>query len=38
MKALEAVAREKDNALEKKLRTVGNYVHESVPYDNDEVF
>ena len=38
MKGLEAAARDKDNALEKKLRTVGNYVHESVPYDNDEVF
>ena len=38
MKGLEAEAKERDAILEKRLRTVGNYVHESVPKDNDEVF
>lgn len=35
--AQEALAAEKLQALHLKAKTVGNYVHESVPISNDEV-
>ena len=35
--AQEALAAEKLQALQLKAKTVGNYVHESVPISNDEV-
>lgn len=34
---LEESAKEKDAMLQKKLKTVGNYVHDSVPISDDEV-
>lgn len=34
---LEESAKEKDAMLQKKLKTVGNYVHDSVPISNNEV-
>lgn len=37
MKALEESALPKDLALQKKLKTIGNYVHDSVPLSNNEV-
>lgn len=36
-KVLEDSAKEKDAMLQKKLKTVGNYVHDSVPISNNEV-
>ena len=36
-KALEDLVAEKDAALRKKIKTIGNYVHDSVPVSNDEV-
>jgi seryl-tRNA synthetase len=36
-KALEDLVVEKDIALQKKIKTIGNYVHDSVPVSNDEV-
>ena len=36
-KALVESALEKDAALKTKIKTVGNYVHESVPVSNNEV-
>ena len=36
-KVMEESAKEKDAMLQKKLRTVGNYVHDSVPISNNEV-
>ena len=36
-KTLEDSASEKEVALQKKLKTVGNYVHNSVPISNNEV-
>jgi seryl-tRNA synthetase len=36
-KALEDLVVEKDAALQKKIKTIGNYVHDSVPVSNDEV-
>ena len=37
-KALEESAGPKDIALQKKLKTIGNYVHESVPVSDNEVW
>ena len=34
---LEDSATEKDQLLQRKLRTVGNYVHDSVQVSNNEV-
>ena len=36
-KALIESAAEKDAALKKKIGTIGNIVHDSVPVNNDEV-
>jgi seryl-tRNA synthetase len=36
-KSLEDSAQEKEVLLNKKLKTIGNYVHESVPVSNNEV-
>jgi seryl-tRNA synthetase len=36
-KDLIATAAGKDDLLKKKLHTIGNYVHDSVPVNNDEV-
>jgi len=36
-KVLEESALEKEVALQKQLKTVGNYVHDSVPTSNNEV-
>ncbi|KAL9102937.1 MAG: hypothetical protein Q9163_001963 [Psora crenata] len=36
MRGLEASAIPKDIALQKKLKTIGNYVHESVPVSDNE--
>ena len=36
-KALVESAAEKDSILRKKIGTIGNIVHESVPTSNDEV-
>ncbi|KAH0556957.1 hypothetical protein GP486_005253 [Trichoglossum hirsutum] len=35
-KALEDLVAEKESALQKKIKTIGNYVHDSVPVSNDE--
>ena len=37
-KALVDSAAEKDFALNKKLKTIGNIIHESVPIEQDEAF
>lgn len=34
---MEESASEKEAALQKKIRTIGNYVHDSVPVSNNEV-
>lgn len=34
---LEESATEKEAALQKKIKTIGNYVHDSVPISNNEV-
>ena len=36
-KTLESYALEKEDILTKKVNTVGNYVHESVPVSDNEV-
>ena len=36
-KVLEESAAEKDALLQKKVKTIGNYVHDSVPVSNNEV-
>ena len=36
-KAIEDLATEKEKARDRKLKTIGNYVHESVPYSDNEV-
>lgn len=36
-KTLEESAAEKEDVLQKKVKTIGNYVHESVPVSNNEV-
>jgi seryl-tRNA synthetase len=36
-KAMDESAAEKDVALKKKVSTIGNIVHESVPVNNNEV-
>lgn len=36
-KVLEDSAAEKDVLLQTKVKTIGNYVHESVPVSNNEV-
>ena len=36
-KVLEDSAAEKEEILTRKLKTVGNYVHDSVPVSNNEV-
>jgi seryl-tRNA synthetase len=36
-KRLEEVAAEKEAALLKKVSTIGNYVHDTVPVSNNEV-
>lgn len=35
-KALEECALEKEIVLHRKIRTIGNYVHDSVPVHNNE--
>jgi seryl-tRNA synthetase len=37
-KALDDATAEKALALDKKIKTIGNYVHESVPENNNEVY
>lgn len=37
-KSWEEAAAEKEVILKKKIGTIGNIVHESVPVNNDEVF
>ena len=37
-KVLEDSAAEKDSILQRKIGSIGNYVHDSVPVDNNEVF
>jgi seryl-tRNA synthetase len=37
-KVLEDSATEKDALLQKKIKTIGNYVHDSVPVNNNEDF
>ena len=34
---MEELGNEKDTLLQKKLKTIGNYVHDSVPMSNTEV-
>ena len=36
-KLMEESAAEKDSILRKKVKTIGNYVHDSVPISNNEV-
>ena len=36
-KEMEALGEHKDEVLQKKLKTIGNYVHDSVPVSNNEV-
>ena len=36
-KVLEDSATEKDAILQKKIKTIGNYVHDSVPVSDNEV-
>ena len=36
-KILEDLAMEKESALQKKIKTIGNYVHDSVTISDDEV-
>lgn len=36
-KALDDSALEKEIVLQRKLKTIGNYVHDSVPVSNTEV-
>ena len=36
-KILEESALEKDALLQKRIKTIGNYVHDSVPVSNNEV-
>ena len=36
-KVLEESASEKEAALQKRIKTIGNYVHDSVPISNNEV-
>jgi seryl-tRNA synthetase len=36
-KAISDSAAEKDLLLKKKLKTIGNFVHDSVPVENNEV-
>ncbi|KAI9859390.1 MAG: Cytosolic seryl-tRNA synthetase [Trichoglossum hirsutum] len=35
-KALEDLVAEKDSALQRRIKTIGNYIHDSVPVSNDE--
>ena len=37
MKSFEDIVPPKEHALHKKLKTIGNYVHDSVPVSDDEV-
>jgi seryl-tRNA synthetase len=37
-KELEEAAVAKEVQRDRKIRTIGNYVHESVPVSNDEVW
>lgn len=36
-KEVEILGEQKDELLQKKLKTIGNYVHESVPLSDNEV-
>ena len=36
-KTKEDIATEKENARDRKLKTIGNYVHPSVPVSDNEV-
>ena len=36
-KELEVLGEQKDEALQKKLKSIGNYVHDSVPISDNEV-
>ena len=36
-KQLEENGRQEDGILQKKLKTIGNHVHDSVPVSNNEV-
>ena len=37
-KNIEEVVLEKEAALQRKIKTIGNYVHDSVPISNTEVY
>ena len=37
-KVLEDSAAEKDALLRRKIKSIGNYVHDSVPVSNNEVY
>lgn len=37
MKRIEDLALEKERKRDLKIKTIGNYVHDSVPIDNNEV-
>ena len=37
-KVLEECALEKEAALQRKIKTIGNYVHDSVPTNNNEAW
>lgn len=36
-KGIEELVLEKDIALQKRIKTIGNYVHDTVPLSNNEV-
>lgn len=36
-KEVESLGEQKDELLQKKLKTIGNYVHDSVPISDNEV-
>ena len=38
MKSFEDLVPPKENALQKKLKSIGNYVHDSVPISDNEVW
>jgi seryl-tRNA synthetase len=36
-KRMQELAQEKEKLVDRKLKTIGNYVHDSVPINNNEV-
>ena len=34
---MQELAQEKEKLVDRKLKTIGNYVHDSVPVNNNEV-